>query len=360
MITERYKFSKDINPQFFNTLKVRVNAYFDSRNISKQGNSSIMVKAVVMMLIYFVPFVALLSGWIAHPALSLLMWVIMGVGMAGIGLSVMHDGNHGAFSKNKFINKITGLTANFIGGNAKLWKIQHNVLHHTFTNVYNADEDIDGPGILRFSPNHERKKIHRYQHIYAVFLYGLMTLGWAGWADHIQANSFKKKGLIKENKFAKEMFILTIWKLFYFLYVLVIPIVFFDLPLGWTLLGFLMMHITCGVFLSLVFQSAHVVPTSEFPLPNDTGVIENNWAIHQLLTTANFAPNSRIFSWFIGGLNYQIEHHLFSNISHVHYRKLSKIVKETAAEYNLPYHSQGNFLRAVSSHLQMLKQLGRA
>jgi linoleoyl-CoA desaturase len=156
------------------------------------------------------------------------------------------------------------------------------------------------------------------------------------------------------------MFILTIWKLFYFLYVLVIPIVFFDLPLGWTLLGFLMMHITCGVFLSLVFQSAHVVPTSEFPLPNDTGVIENNWAIHQLLTTANFAPNSRIFSWFIGGLNYQIEHHLFSNISHVHYRKISVIVQQTAAEYNLPYNTQGNFLRAVSSHLQMLKQLGRA
>ena len=126
------------------------------------------------------------------------------------------------------------------------------------------------------------------------------------------------------------------------------------------LTGFLIMHFVCGLTLSLIFQLAHIVPMNDFPTPNEHGVIENNWAIHQLQTTANFSPKSRLFSWYIGGLNYQIEHHLFANICHIHYRKISKIVQETAREFEVPYHSQGNFLSAIGSHYTMLKTLGRA
>jgi len=360
MITDKYKFSKDINPKFFSTLKERVNAYFENNQISKYGNYTMVLKAVVMLCLYFVPFVLINAGIFANPLLVIALWIVMGFGMAGIGLSIMHDGNHGAFSKNKFVNKITGLTANLVGGNAKLWKLQHNVLHHTYTNIHQADEDIDGPSFLRFSPHHEKKAIHRYQHIFAFFAYGLMTLGWAAWSDHKQAIHFKNKGLIKSNKFVKEMIILTLWKLFYFAYLLAIPIFVFQLPVWLVLTGFLIMHFVCGLTLSLIFQLAHIVPMNDFPTPNEHGVIENNWAIHQLQTTANFSPKSRLFSWYIGGLNYQIEHHLFANICHIHYRKISKIVQETAREFEVPYHSQGNFFSAIGSHYTMLKTLGRA
>jgi linoleoyl-CoA desaturase len=102
-----------------------------------------------------------------------------------------------------------------------------------------------------------------------------------------------------------------------------------------------------------------VVPSSEYPTPDEEGQLQNNWAIHQMLTTANFSPKSSFFSWYIGGLNYQIEHHLFPNICHVHYRKISAIVKQTAQEFGVPYNVQPNFVKAVWSHGKMLKKLGR-
>ncbi len=359
MRTETYKFSKNDNAQFFATLKNRVNFYFENNHLSKYGNYKIILKAVCMLCIYLVPFGLINSGYIENALIILGLWFVMGFGMAGIGLSIMHDGNHGAFSKYKILNRIAGYTANIVGGDAKLWKLQHNVLHHTYTNIHQVDEDIDGPSFLRFSPHHTKKKIHRYQHILAFFAYGLMTLSWAGWKDITQAIRFKEKGLIKKNKFTQELTSVIFWKLLYFFYLIFIPIFLFNVPVWLVLLGFFIMHFVCGLILSLIFQLAHVMPQNEFPLPNEEGVIENNWAVHQLQTTANFSPKSKFFSWYIGGLNYQIEHHLFANICHTHYKKLSVIVKSTAQEFNLPYHSEGNFFRAIKSHYIVLKNLGR-
>ena len=128
----------------------------------------------------------------------------------------------------------------------------------------------------------------------------------------------------------------------------------------WVVLGsFVIMHLIAGFILSAIFQPAHVMPSSEYPLPTETGMIENDWAVHQLHTTCNFAPKARFFTWFVGGLNYQIEHHLFPSISHMHYRRISKVVKETAKEYGLPYHSQKTFFHALWYHGKMLYMLGR-
>ena len=132
------------------------------------------------------------------------------------------------------------------------------------------------------------------------------------------------------------------------------------LPFSWwlTLAFFFSMHFVAGLILASVFQPAHVMPTSEFPLPNENGIIENNWAVHQMYTTTNFAPNNKILSWFIGGLNYQIEHHLFPHVCHIHYSKINKIIEKTALEYGLPYNSEKTFRSALISHARMLKQLG--
>ena len=239
--------------------------------------------------------------------------------------------------------------------------MQHNVLHHSYTNVYHEDEDIDSRGVLRLSPHSKLKYMHRFQFIYAWFLYGLMTIVWMVTKDFIRILRYQKNGLIKKHKanIKREWCILIVTKIFYVAYIFVIPLLVTDLLWWQILIGFFMMHYLAGFVLAIVFQPAHVVEGTTFPLPDENRTLETNWAIHQLVTTSNFGNNSRWFSWYVGGLNFQIEHHLFPNVCHVHYRKISCIVKETAREFGLPYKSFKTFLGALASHARLLKNLGR-
>src|SRR5690606_26213854 len=262
----------------------------------------------------------------------------MGIAIAGIGLSVMHDANHGAYSNKKWVNNLFGYALNLIGGNAFNWKIQHNVLHHTYTNIHDVDEDISPRGVLRMTPHSDWKFFHRFQHLYAWVIYGLMTIVWVLAKDFARINKYHKDGLFKKQRasFRQEWIILIATKVLYVAYVFVLPVII--LPLAWwqILIGILMMHYIAGFILAIIFQPAHVSEGTEYPLPDENGSMENNWAIHQLLTTTNFANNSRAFSWYVGGLNFQVEHHLFPNICHVHYRNISPIVKQTAEEFGIP------------------------
>ena len=160
MMQKNVKFDKNFYPDFSKILKRRVNDYFTKNNIDRFGNFNMFFKSFVMLAMYFIPFYLVASLTVTNTWGVIGLWSFMGVGMAGIGLSIMHDGNHGAFSRNKIVNRLMGSTINFVGGSAKLWKLQHNVLHHTFTNVEGLDEDIDGPGFLRFSPHTELTLIH--------------------------------------------------------------------------------------------------------------------------------------------------------------------------------------------------------
>ncbi|MFM7683728.1 MAG: fatty acid desaturase family protein [Bacteroidota bacterium] len=353
-------FSKEHNSEFYKVLRQRVNDYFKSRNISRHANGAMVFKTICMMLIYLIPFSVLfisgLSNWI-----YLLCWAFMGVGMAGIGLSVMHDANHGAYSRNEIINNIIGKVIILVGGNDVNWRIQHNVLHHTYTNVTEIDEDIDPPAIfLRFSPHKKRLKIHRFQHIYAWFFYGLMTIVWFVSKDYKQAARYKKMGLVESQglSYAKHLTTIITSKVFYAFIFLLLP--FLLSPAHWyvTLFGYLMMQFISGFILAAIFQPAHVVPTSNYPMPDDSGNIDADWAVNQLYNTTNFAPKAKLFSWYVGGLNYQVEHHLFPNICHIHYSKIASIVRETAAEFNLPYYSYNTFYKALKEHTKMLYALG--
>ena len=359
MSVTRPRFNRDKHQEFFITLKNRVNLYFDQKKITKYGNWKILIKTIFMLCLFLTPYLFIVTGFIENTWVSLGLWTLMGLGTSGIGLSIMHDANHGVLSKYKFINKMMENTMNFVGGNASMWKTKHNVLHHTYTNIDGQDDDIDGPGILRFSPHRPLKKIHRYQHIYAWFMYSLLTLMWISYSDFKSVFVFKKEGLIRDRKKLRQEFSqVTIWKIIYYAYLLVLPLIFSSVPFWITLIGFVIMHLVTGFILSVIFQLAHVMPDCDFPLPDLSGKIDNNWAVHQLATTANFGPRNKILSWFIGGLNYQVEHHLFSNISHVHYPAISKIVKKTAIEYGIPYYSEDRFLKALSNHAKMLKKLG--
>lgn len=282
------------------------------------------------------------------------------MGMAGIGMSVMHDAAHGSFSKKGWLNKLFSNTMYFIGGNTFNWRVQHNLMHHTYTNIDGFDEDIEPKGSLRLSPHSPLKKIHRFQHIYAFFLYCLMTLSRAI-NEFGQLIRYNKAGITKQQGSTpkKEMTRLVIAKVAYFGVILALPLIFSSYSWWLVTLGFLIMHIVAGVFMSVVFQMAHVVEEAQHPLPDEVGAIYNEWAIHELETTANFGRGNRFLGWMVGGLNYQIEHHLFPTICHIHYQALSPIVERTAKEFGLRYNQNKTFFGAVGSHVRMLKKLGR-
>lgn len=361
MKAKKLRFSHEKEQRDFVTeLRRRVDNYFESNNKSKFGNIHVMWKVIFMLSVYFTPLILVITGVITNFWICMLMYVIMGLGLSGIGLSIMHDANHGSMSKYNWMNKILGSSLYLVGASSAAWKIQHNVLHHSFTNIHGMDEDIETVGMLRFSPHTSKKGIHKVQAFYAILFYSLMTLYWVTAKDFVQLSGYKKRNLFQRIgvNVTTEYFWTIVSKIIYVGYIFVLPIMFSSLLWWQVLLGFVILHLVAGVTLALIFQSAHVLEETSFPLPDDKGNLENVWAVHQLYTTANFATSNPILSWLIGGLNFQVEHHLFPDVCHVHYKKISKIVKKTAKDYGLPYHEHKTFAQAIASHFRFLNKMG--
>ncbi|MFO7674508.1 MAG: acyl-CoA desaturase [Lutibacter sp.] len=359
MTNNTISFSRTDKAIFFKTLNKRVNAYFKENGLKRTGNWKLYSKAIIMFSIFLVPLVLILT--ISMPQwVLLILTVVIGIGMAGVGMNVMHDSNHESFSSKKWVNKIMGSSMYILAGNVYNWKVQHNVLHHTFTNIPGYDEDIDAGRIIRFNKNSKWLKIHQFQKYYSFFLYGLLTINWAITTDFRQMRKYLKRKL-SYGKFpnpATEWTTLIVTKLLYYFLWIVLPLLVLDIAWWKVLIGFFVMHYTAGIILSIVFQLAHIVPMAEMPLPDKEGNLEHTWAVHQLYTTTNFAPNNKFISWYTGGLNHQVEHHIFPHISHIHYGKIAKIVKETALEYDLPYNEYKTFTKAIAEHFNQLKTLG--
>ncbi|MBP7808676.1 MAG: acyl-CoA desaturase [Bacteroidia bacterium] len=346
--------------EFFSALRQRVDKHFKDKNISKHANAAMVIKTIILLTAYLVPFAMFLliqpSFW-----MSMLLWTIMGFALAGIGMSVMHDANHGAYSSNKTINSLLGHTLNLLGGSVFNWKLQHNVLHHTFTNIVHMDDDIDDKLVLRFSPHTNVKWYHKFQWVYAFFFYGILTLYWVLLKDLIQFINYTKRGVNPNTPAQNRVtFIkMTLQKIIYFMYILVLPVVVFHVPILPLIFGFLIMHFIAGLVLTTIFQLAHTVDGTTYPLPDANNTVENNWAIHQMNTTVNFSRKSKLISWYVGGLNFQVEHHLFPLICHVHYPEVAEIVKATAEEYGVPYLENKTFNDAMKAHMVALRKLGR-
>lgn len=345
--------------QFATTVRKNVNDYFKNNNLSIKGNWKMIIKTIIMLAAYITPFILLLTIpiniWATIPLL-----ILMGTGMAGIGMSVMHDAAHGSYSHKQWLNNLLSSTMYILGSNTFNWKIQHNILHHAYTNITEADEDIDSRGLLRLSKHAPLKKVHKYQHIHAFFLYGLLTIAKLI-NDFTQLIKYNKTGITKKhliNPTIEYLKMISV-KIIYLFTFIILPVL--ATPFTWwqVLIGFLIVQWTSGLILSTIFQMAHVVEGVQQPLPNKDGIIKNNWAVHELITTSDFARNNLFLNWYIGGLNFQIEHHLFPNICHIHYRKISSIVEQTAHEFGLPYNLKPSFFNALNSHIRKLKSLGR-
>ncbi len=358
------RFDRKKDKEFAQALKSRVEAYFEDNNLSKKANSSMVLKTATLTIFYLIPIALLWFGAITNPWMVILLYGLLGVGQAGIGLSIMHDANHGAYSDKPRVNNLVSRYIDAVGGSSITWRIQHNVLHHTYTNIDGFDEDIDTPPFLRFSPHSERRPIHRLQHIYAWFFYSLMTVFWITAKDFVQLARYEKMDLVRgqNTTYKAELTKMILFKVLYWIVFFIIPLLVLTPVISWwvVLVGFIMGHMLSGLILAAIFQPAHVLEELKFDLPTEEGTMEVNQTVHQLETTANFANGSTFLSWYCGGLNFQIEHHLFPHICHIHYKKIAPIVKATAKEFGIPYHEHKTFVRALRYHTKMLKALGRA
>jgi linoleoyl-CoA desaturase len=355
--TDKITFAQQKNPVFAE-LKKRTKGYFATAGVESTGNSGIAFKALFFILTYVGGFLALMSismsGWLA-----LAICAYLGLAAAAIGFNLMHDGSHGSLSDKHWLNMLGAYSINLLGGDALLWKNKHNIIHHTFTNIEGHDQDIAMEPVLRSNVLQKKLWIHQYQHIYCFLAYGLSSILWIFMLDFIKYFSGKVGNIKIAGMTTKHHFIFWATKIFYVGAYLILPS--FIWGWGYTLIGFMVYHFLLGTTLSIVFQLAHVVEGTEFTDKHfKNNEIDEEWAIHQLKTTANFATGSKVVSWYTGGLNFQVEHHLFPKISHVHYPALNKIVKQVCKEMNVCYNEFPSFGSAVRSHLNHLKETGNA
>jgi linoleoyl-CoA desaturase len=345
------------NNQFFRSLKSAVDQYFKDTGKSKTGDWRLYLKGFVLMPLAVGLYVTLLTVNLPA-AVALTLCAMLGMVIASIGFNIMHDACHGSYSSRKWVNGLLGLSLNALGGNAFFWKQKHNILHHTYTNIEGADDDIAQSRLLRQSPTQEWLPVHRYQHIYLTLAYGMTLFMWVGFRDFDKYFSKKIHNTPLQPMNRQEH--ITFWcsKAFYAFFYVALPIMVLGFA-SW-LTGFLVMNVVAGIVLAYTFQLAHAVEGPEFDSVGiDEKKIESEWAIHQVRTTANFCPQNKVINWFAGGLNYQIEHHLFPRIAHIHYPALSTIVQEHCRKYDLPYHSFNSLSKAVSSHVATMKELGK-
>ncbi len=347
------------NNQFYLSLKIAVDQYFETKQIKKTGDWRLYLKTITLISAAIIIYCSLMFiNMSALPAL--LLCGLLGYTFACIGFSVMHDANHGSYSTKPWLNDALGLTANALGASSFFWKQKHNIIHHTYTNVDGIDDDIAKSPIIRQCESQKWVPAHKVQHLYLLPIYALSSIFWLFFMDFTKYFTRKIYTTEAWKLNTKNHVIFWATKICYFTFYMILPAIVWGF--GPWFLGFIVLHMVMGITLSLVFQLAHVVENTEFETValDETKHIDTAWAEHEVRTSSNFAMGNPVISWFVGGLNFQIEHHLFPRVSHVHYPAISKIVIEKCREFNLPYNKYDTLLGAVASHFRMMKSLGKS
>lgn len=352
-----YSFAKDTS-SLYKVLKEQVDGYFTATQLHRAGNEKLYWKSGVQIISGTALYIVLLF-FTPAPVISILLCVLLGINLAVIGFNVMHEGGHHSFSRYALLNNAAAYFLNVLGGNAYYWRVKHNINHHTYTNIEGLDSDIDVKPFMRLCNEQPIKTYHRYQHIYWPVLYAVSYLAWVFYED-FQKYFTRKVSVNSErnNLDSKQHFIFWFSKVMYIIVYMIIPV----MCVGWLtwLIGFTLVTTVCGLSTSIVFQLAHIVEGTEFHSPeNVPGTSKVEWAIHQIRTTANFATSSKCLHWLLGGLNFQIEHHLFPRISHIHYPVISLFVRQACRKYNLVYNEYSSMKSAISAHIAHLYRLGR-
>jgi len=355
-VAQGVKFASDAG--FQKEVRRRVDEYFHRTGRRQRDCPQMYLKTAILLACFAACYVLLVfvaqTWWQALP-----LAVLLGLAMSGIGFNVQHDGGHKGYSNRAWVNKLMSLTLDMLGGSSYVWHWKHGVYHHTYVNITGHDTDIELSPFGRLPPFQRRLPFHRWQHLYLWPLYGLMAIKWQ------LVDDFKNvlTGRIGEHRFprprGRELAIFLGGKATFLILAFGLPLLFH--PVWVVLLFYAVTTVVVGMVLSIVFQMAHCVEEAEFPLPRpDTGRIDNAWAVHQVETTVDFAPKSRVASWLLGGLNFQIEHHLFPHICHVNYPGISKVVEEACRDFGLRYTAHKSFRSGLASHYRWLRRMGRS
>ncbi len=353
----RAKFPPD-RAGFQAEVKRRVGEYFQATGKTERGGWRIYTKTLFVFGWMIASYIALVffspTLWLAVP-----LAISLAAAMAASAFCVQHDGGHKAYSNLPWVNKLAALSLDFIGASSYFWYWKHSVFHHTYSNIPGQDTDIELGAVMRLCPQHQRLWFHRWQHLYLWVLYGVMAARWHLWGDFKDwfAGSMGPHPIPRPKGF--DLIVFLGCKAFSIGWLIVLPLCYHE----WWLVAVFYLFITgmMGVFLSVVFQLAHCVEEADFPSPIEgTMRMENAWAIHQVQTTADFARTSRLLTFLLGGLNFQIEHHLMPHICHVHYPALSPIVEDVCKEYGVRFSSHPTFWAGIVSHYRWLKHMGRA
>lgn len=349
----KISFGKHIKGDFYFTVKQRVDHYFAVNHLSRFANGEMVAKSCVLFLLYGLLYAFIISNQFSG-LLLILFYSLLGVITGLIGFNFSHDVMHNSYFSNSRLNRLFSYVFDLNGMSSYIWKITHNLHHHTYTNIPGHDGDIDKAIVLRLSPRDPLCWFHRYQHLYAPILYTFTSLNWILYSDY----TWFYGQLKKVNVSWSEIILFFSLKCMNLVLFLIIPLAVLSVPTWEVVLGFVCLHMAGGLSSALVFQLAHVVSGVEFPSTDDHNRIIRPWAEHEMATTSNFGTSVRLWSVLFGGLNFQIEHHLFPYICHVHYPEVSLIVKETAREFGISYHELPTFKEAVSSHFRTLRKLG--
>lgn len=339
---------------FFSVLKERIEKHFEARGISRFADLRMVLKTLFWLAAFFFLYLAIITEAFNKPV-ALFLAMLLGITQGYIGVNISHDALHGSYSSSPRLNRWLGFTFDLCGLSSYIWKITHNTQHHIYTNIHGHDYDIDKPPFLRLTPKEKWRPFHRFQHWYILPLYGLVGINWIFYSDYNFFFQEWKKGNLPKEEIVPFFF----FKALNFTLMFIIPFAVMSYAWWEILLGYLALQMVGGFAVSIVFQLAHVVEEVQFPNPNAQGIIEKSWAVHEVETSANFGTSKPFVNWVTGGLNFQIEHHLFPYICHVHYKEISPIVKATAKEFQIPYVENDSVWKAVTSHLRHLKKMGK-
>lgn len=348
----------NIHNEFYTSLKNSVDEYFEKNKMNRTGDWRLFSKTIILLGASITMYCLLM--FVKMDVLpALLLCGGLGFLFASMGFCIMHDANHGSYSTHPLVNDILGFSANLLGANAYFWRQKHNILHHTYTNVDGLDDDIAKSPIIRQCESQKWVPAHKVQHLYLLPVYALSSIFWIFFMDFTKYFTGKIYTTVAWKMTAKNHITFWITKLWYLGVYIIIPVMVWGF-LPW-LVGFLVLNVVMGLTLSLVFQLAHVLENTEFEHIglDETKHIETAWAEYQLRTTSNFAMDNKLINWFVGGLNFQVEHHLFPKVSHIHYPAISKIVMQKCAEFNLPYNYYPTMWQALGSHFRVMKFLGK-
>jgi linoleoyl-CoA desaturase len=346
--------------RFIRELRKRVDAYFERTGRPRRDCPQMYFKTATILAWFFGAYFLLLfavhTWWLIVPLAA-----ILGVALAAIGFNIQHDGGHRAYSERPWVNKIMAMALDLMGGSSYLWNWKHNSFHHTYPNIDGHDDDINVGFLGRLSPQQRRYVFHRFQGIYLWALYGFLAIKWHFVDDFYNIAT----GRIGQHKIrrphGKDLVIFIAGKIAFFSMAFAIPMLMHP---WYAVVGtYAIAAFVSGVVLSVIFQLAHCVEEADFPVPlisiDGSERMETDWAVHQVQTTVDFARGNRVLSWFLGGLNFQIEHHLFSKICHVHYPALSKVVEDACKEFGIRYAAHRTFWSALASHFRWLVLMGK-